>query len=68
MGQTYEFGHEDDRGRAYPSQELPGATRSGQNRGREPLAGLGSDREGVELGSHGAVSGSDRGQKTKGHA
>lgn len=46
-------------------QGRPGRVRTG---GRERLAGLGSDREGVELGSHGAVSGSDRGQKTKGHA
>lgn len=68
MEQTCDFGHEDHRGRAYPCQELPGATRSGQNRGRARLAGMGGDREGIELGNHGSVSGSDRGRRTKGHA
>lgn len=55
MAQTSEFGDEHGRGRAYPRQELPGPTRSGQNRGRARLEYLGGDREGFKLEWRGCV-------------
>lgn len=55
VAQTSEFGDEYGRGRAYPRQELPGPTLSGQNTGRARLEYLGGDREGFKLGWRGCV-------------